>query len=617
MSISTVCPSCAYKGTVPDQFKGRKVKCPSCSTMFVVGGAGAAEPASPAASVTNPEKKQPAGKPAKAAEKAATMRAPAKTVPTPAARTDEPENPFAELENGPSTRPDASPAEKNGDPVTRKTATISHAPEAEFANLLEPSPEPATPAEESAEPAQRSGSPTAVILGLLALLLGLIGVAVPWLAVALITKVALALSAVGLLLAGAGVAIARFQRAGAALPVFGFTLCALAILVSGAVFVGVIDPGTLMGEPRQVAGDPSAPKDGSAPETTAKQGLVKSEKDGKPKDPAPRAPEIEEWIDAGQKLPAALGTMRVRVLGASIDRLKGKNLDPALEKGEYLQIRVQMEIINDDRTIEYRGWGVPPPMAGQPVPRLGDDLQPSTEYRLIHCGPAASVDGQLPRGSIRADQPLNDLLVFEPPAAKATVLQLELPAANFGASGKVRFKIPRSMIVAKATPTPTPTPTPPPLKPTPAPKATPADPKLLAELQKALKDPTPATRAEAIAKLASLGAGAASAVPDLVAALKDKDEALRAASADAIGKIAPKTPQTKAAVPGLVTAMQDPSTKVRVQAAIALGRIGPDGGAAAVGTLITAWKSDEDAEVQKAALDALMPMTAAAKDRER
>src|SRR5262245_44878543 len=54
--VETVCPGCKHKGTVPEKFAGKKVKCPRCSAMFIVGGAKPPpaapkpnEPAAPAA----------------------------------------------------------------------------------------------------------------------------------------------------------------------------------------------------------------------------------------------------------------------------------------------------------------------------------------------------------------------------------------------------------------------------------------------------------------------------------------------------------------------------------------------------------------------------------------
>jgi hypothetical protein len=35
MSISTTCPSCGQRGKVPDQARGRRVRCPSCKQTYI------------------------------------------------------------------------------------------------------------------------------------------------------------------------------------------------------------------------------------------------------------------------------------------------------------------------------------------------------------------------------------------------------------------------------------------------------------------------------------------------------------------------------------------------------------------------------------------------------
>src|SRR5580698_10318836 len=38
MPITAECPKCGFTGNVPDQFKGKKVKCRKCASPFLVGG---------------------------------------------------------------------------------------------------------------------------------------------------------------------------------------------------------------------------------------------------------------------------------------------------------------------------------------------------------------------------------------------------------------------------------------------------------------------------------------------------------------------------------------------------------------------------------------------------
>jgi HEAT repeat protein len=72
--------------------------------------------------------------------------------------------------------------------------------------------------------------------------------------------------------------------------------------------------------------------------------------------------------------------------------------------------------------------------------------------------------------------------------------------------------------------------------------------------------------------LGQIGPAAQSAVGDLIEALANSDEALRAAAAQALGKIGPSA---AAAVDPLANALSDKQEKVRLQATVALGQIGP------------------------------------------
>jgi hypothetical protein len=57
MASITTCPTCNRKLNVPDEFIGRRVKCPMCATAFDAGTAGDSKPAAPAPS---PPRQEPA-----------------------------------------------------------------------------------------------------------------------------------------------------------------------------------------------------------------------------------------------------------------------------------------------------------------------------------------------------------------------------------------------------------------------------------------------------------------------------------------------------------------------------------------------------------------------------
>jgi len=79
-------------------------------------------------------------------------------------------------------------------------------------------------------------------------------------------------------------------------------------------------------------------------------------------------------------------------------------------------------------------------------------------------------------------------------------------------------------------------------------------------------------RYRAAAALENIGWDARPAIPDLVIALDDEHEFVRASSAAAIGSIDPTNPQS---APALVKAMSDQSGRVRSSAAQSLAKVGP------------------------------------------
>jgi hypothetical protein len=710
MPIATECPSCSFKGQVPDQFKGKKVKCPWCETMFTVGGS----------SSDTPSPHQPA---ATAAKKAGEVKV-AKTSPSahgaprpkpktePAIDLGAEENPFAGLDSpssynkklpadgknldSPSSYNKKLPADgKNldspssynkklpadgksldspssynkkvpadADKKAKQKGAAAAAPDNPFAELDSPSAyskkppaasdkkarpkaaeenpfasldspssfnkkaagaekkaneEPPRKREESDAPAERkpkNSSPTAIILGLLAVLFGLIGISVPWLEIPPIPLIALILAGLGLLLGMVGALAALIRRAGVGFPLFASAICILAVVVAGAIYTEFIKPSSLLDEPRPADGAPKdgvakdgAPKDGVAKDGAPKDGGAKDRspkdgKDGAPKDggakDGSKPPPQADWIDAATKTPAVVGDIRVFIAEAAIDLVRGTNLPPNLAKDRHLQLRVRLENSNPGRKIDYLSWSIPPSSPLVPQPRLKDDVAPQpNQYSLIGFGPNAQVEGQVPKASIYSNKPATDLLVFEMPVEKAGALFLELPAANFGMQGTIRFKIPRSMIASKVTTTPDPNPKIDPKdKPPPQPSGAPKE---IAALRKLLKSPTDRERQDAAAKLGSFGAKAAEAVPDLLPLVKDKGDEVRVKAVEAIGKIAPKTPHAKAAIPVLVEATKDEFPRVRLAAVIGLGQFGPEANIPAVqGALITL-NADDDQDVKEAA----------------
>jgi HEAT repeat protein len=104
-----------------------------------------------------------------------------------------------------------------------------------------------------------------------------------------------------------------------------------------------------------------------------------------------------------------------------------------------------------------------------------------------------------------------------------------------------------------------------------------------------------------VTALGHVGLEANDAVPELAAALADKDKHVRAAAAEALSKVGKAA---KGAVPALVKALGDESALVRANAAVALGDLANEG-RPAVGALTKLYQKDEDPDVREHAAEAL------------
>ena len=108
-----------------------------------------------------------------------------------------------------------------------------------------------------------------------------------------------------------------------------------------------------------------------------------------------------------------------------------------------------------------------------------------------------------------------------------------------------------------------------------------------------------AARMLAIRSLGRIGAGAATAIPDLVELVDDADKDISSLSLRALALIGPN----KCLKPKLVETLRDPCPRVRQMAAFALGAMGDDGRDAV--PFLASMLKDEDGDVQMHAMLAL------------
>jgi predicted Zn finger-like uncharacterized protein len=551
--IDTICPGCKHKGTVPEKFAGKKVKCPRCSAMFVVGGT-----AGP-----NPPARQPGSSPG--------VKKPAAS-PPPAE-----DNPFADLDApGPvKIKPAAAPADENP--------------------FAFDAPAPSTPAVSAAKDADRPAPASRPGRGKLERKLEDEEARVNTYMMGIAGGITLISVLVG------GFVLLRVLNAPPATKDTG-TVAAVTPTEPQAPPAPRQPPEPVAPETKpRTKRDPVPVPDARPkldlplpPDPAPKEpGLGKSEP---MPEPAPKEPGLGKgeprkeptWLDASRES-AKVGDVNVRVTAAWIDFPKG----PAgVSPKKFLLIQVQLENQSADKQADYQGWSVPEAVPGKAAPArltdpVGKILKLATPQDTV-IKPA----GQLRREFLMPTQTLDDLLIFEAPAKTPEYLRLELPAENIGGTGSLGLQLPGTMITGSAATTE-------PLVKGNDPPPDKAMATKIAQLRDIARRGLPAQRESAIKTLGELGAAAAPAVPDLMGYLNaEKNEMIRAAAAEALGKIGPPA---KVAINTLIRALGDEFWRVKANACEALANFGPDA-KEAVPILQKLMKSNEEEVPTKAAL---------------
>ena len=194
----------------------------------------------------------------------------------------------------------------------------------------------------------------------------------------------------------------------------------------------------------------------------AKAPVVESPKTAPPaEDPTP-APEEPKWIDASKKLPVRVGDVMVLIgdvrmgVSKSVDMSKALDMlsDPdkilrsdanAVSEQPALLVDVQVGNPSDRIKLEFKPWSKG---RGGEQFHLTDNFKNPYKQRIASAsllslgGGSSSTTPE----SVMPNTTITDTITFEPPVGKMEYLRLELPAENFGGSGKLYFQIPRKMV---------------------------------------------------------------------------------------------------------------------------------------------------------------------------
>jgi hypothetical protein len=138
--------------------------------------------------------------------------------------------------------------------------------------------------------------------------------------------------------------------------------------------------------------------------------------------------------------PAVAGTVRVSIKKVTIGQVPMKEADGSTRYTDEprLMVALRIENLNDRRGFEYASW-VPDLETAPSVGKLTDDT--GAECKRVTLGFGNNVKDRSAYAAVAPGGTLNDVLVFEVPAATARHLDLDLPGANCKVKGAFRFRI--------------------------------------------------------------------------------------------------------------------------------------------------------------------------------
>lgn len=547
MPIVAACPDCGFKGNVPDQFKGKKVKCRACQKMFVVGGEAAKQKSNPDLVEMQVVEDKPGSKHDMGGSAFGDFDfngAPAKTS---GSAQGTPRKMSGSASGAPrkpaSSAPGTLRKPSSSAPGTMKKPAVSRGP--------------------SKKKQQEPAPVAAIVLGVLALILG--GAAFGVGSAGLAALLGVPLAGLGFLLAVGGVVMAWGKPGfGILAPIAGLLLCLGALPYAGYVSYQLVASGVLGDKDQNSTAVAQNSDTRTAPptppvDTRPRETRPVATNPGTTK-PEPPPPPPDEYADAGRGQSAQIGALRVRLKAVEMAPVPGKpGKDLGMDKR--LLIRLEIENTSADKGVDYDGWGITPATDGKPGPFLKDQLDAAINRVVFKDD---EVVGQIAGQTMQPKKVYDDVIVFEVPTDKAQQLKLELPATNFDKlSGKFKFLIPRSMLLGK------------PIVPKePGKKEPPADlAKYFKDQQALMRKPLAVERERGLKALADIGPHAAPLAPEIATMLaKDGNEGVRAVAAHALGEIGPAA---KEFIPVLIAALKDDFFETKANAATALGQMGP------------------------------------------
>lgn len=144
-----------------------------------------------------------------------------------------------------------------------------------------------------------------------------------------------------------------------------------------------------------------------------------------------------EWADA-EKESLRQGNVHIRICWAKVDVPPRNETAKPSSLPRSLLIQVQLAHLPPELR-PFKGL-----LNGNNTPVLLDDR--GRKYALRSSPPQVGIADQVDLVPSSSREPVQEVLVFEPPGADLESLKLDLPAMAWGRTGSCRFRIPRSMI---------------------------------------------------------------------------------------------------------------------------------------------------------------------------
>ena len=148
-------------------------------------------------------------------------------------------------------------------------------------------------------------------------------------------------------------------------------------------------------------------------------------------------------IDASKEF-AKFHNIEVKIKSVNIDFVTGKSFRDFTSKEKLLKIVLSVNNLNPNKKVDFDGWGDNDLSLSENMPSLNDNF--GNSYKTIGFGLSSKVDGQIGSEALYPNKPVSDMIVFEVPLKTVDFLVLDLPAKNLKLDGRIRFKIPSSMI---------------------------------------------------------------------------------------------------------------------------------------------------------------------------